>query len=996
MQRISRFFLAPVVMLFAMLAFAVPASAADGWLPAHFDAHQHVYVDPALANDSQYPVNVDGLEAQLDNLSQQEGIELIFVLSKKGTGTIPPQYNGKYATWQLDDLINRWSSQPGFKPARAEVIMLVRSDRNPNAFAWAVNPGTDVRANGVTSDFLTDSYLTNLRNQYLPNDIKGWVLQIANDSNGKWHATVAHRAFMAALPMYIGIGAVLALLIGAFLFFLFRYLAASKRLAAELAKWAPKMDSVTQLYMQLNDPAKGYLDFFTDQKGRRESFRGKTKEKYEAALADYSRFVVRRQLAADLYEGAKKAYDGRKFIASTGALNAAADSLTVTKVVITGQEKNLRDITDVFGGLIEKSEYTPDQLLANINDTFRAVTSVMGGIMDAFTRASANKATISTTLGEVEAMEAKVTAAGLTFEPYRKREAGIQQEADTLLADISSDPVGKLADSNRINDGVVDLKGDIEHCLAIKAALPATIAATQTVRERIATIRGTATALAYPLIAGEKPGKEAGSTFFLNEEGGNPDSDIAEADAQAKACEDALQAGEWEQAQAAKEAAEAAAKAANALVDDVLAAKAYVEQHVPKARSAKENVAGKLSAARTAAQSLQTNFLAANIKGQPEKVETAQSVTNGTEGVIKTVRDDYYAQNFLAARKTLAVLETSIANADAGLAQVHARLAELEGLREHARKTAAEAVQKSSALKTKRTAKSFTTAAATDDAHKKLMPKVATLSANVSQDVADWPALAAEADQTVASLTALDSDVDTAERAYTTAKAKVEAVEEKVGQAATACNHSDVLQPAKDALSTARSELTRLQATLNTEKSDWAQLGRNADSKLTVADNAKQLAEQDKEDAKDARTAYAAAETLIDENSNSVVKRSKTGGYQNRSFSKSVALDLSGARSELAASEQCLRNKQWKEAKRHAKNVSGKIDDAETAAKREADRQVDQMIVIWIQQNPEPDPTPTSSGSSNTDFSIGTGNSFGGGDPGGSVGQSIGGQDQNF
>lgn len=1003
-KRFPRLFILPML-LFAMLGFAAPAMAADGWLPGHFDSHQRVYVDPALANDNQYPVNVDGLDGQLDKLSHQEGIELVFVLAKKGSGTVPAQYNNAYARWQLDELINKWSSQSGFNPARAEIILLVRSDKNPNAFAWAVNPGTEVRHNGVDANFLSETYLTGLRKQYLPNDIKGWAVRVAEDSNGQWHATVAHRAFMAALPMYITIGIVLVLLLGAFLFLLFRYLAASKRLAAALAEWAPKIDSVTQLFMQLNDPAKGYLDFFTDQKGRRASFKGQTASQYETALENYSRFVVRRLLAADLYQEAKKAFDGRKFLVSTSALNTAFASLTATKVVVTGQEKNLRDITDVFGGTIDKCEYTPDELLANINETFRAVTSVMGGIMDAFTRASANKGTISTTLGEVDAMEQTVVQAGLTFEPYRQREAGIKREADALLADISSDPVGKLADSNRINAGVTDLKGDIQHCLAIKKALPETIAGTKVVHDRVATLRGAAAGLAYPFIQGEKPGKEAAATFLLNEDGGNPDAKLQEADSQAQACEAALQAGEWEQAQAAQQAAVLAAVAANAIVDDVLAAKAYVEKRVPLVRAAKDAVAGKLPAARVASDSLKTNFLTANIQGQPEKVENAQGVTNGTEGVIKTVRDDYFAQNFLNGRKTLKALESNIASADTGLAQVHARLAELEGLRQHARTTAADAAAKSTALKTKRSAKSFTTAAATDDAHKKLLPKVATLGANVSQDIADWPALASEADDTVAKLVALDRDVEAAEVAYNTAKTKVEAVETKVGEASRACNSADVLQPAKDALSTARQELSRLQATLGTEKSDWGALGRSADGKLTVADNAKTLAEQDKEDAKNARTAYAAAETLINENSNSVVKRSKSGGYRNLSFSQSVGVDLSRALAELAAADQCLRNRQWTEAKTHADAVSGKIDAAEEAAREEADRLVQAAILAWIAANPEPTPPPSSSGGGysgggggggGNDFSIGVGNSVGGNDTNDAVGQSVGGQDSDF
>jgi hypothetical protein len=997
MQKLFPRLLLLPMMLFAMLCFAAPASAADGWLPGHFDAHQRVYVDPALSGHPQYPVNLDGVQAQLDQASRAEGFEYYLVVTQKGTGTIPSQYNGMYAPWQLDELINRWSSQSGFPASKAIVIMLVRSDKNPNAFAWAINPGTVVRESGVDRSFYSDSYLNGLRSRFLPNDIKGWAATIAQDSNGQAHSVIAHRQFMAMLPIYIGIGFVIVLLLGTFLFFFFRYRKAVAALKKELDTWAPKITSVTTLFQQLNDPQKGFLDFLSDQKGRRESFTGDTKTKYDAALADYSMFVVRRQLAADLYTAAKAAFDNRKFIVSTGALATACASLTTTKLVITGKEKKLTEITDAFGGTVETWTKNPSELLADINTLFNRVNKALGEIMEAFKGASKNKGTIEATLKAVEAMEKSVTDAGLNFEVFRTREQAIQAEATALLADISGNPIGKLADSTRINDAVADLKGDIEKCVAIKGELPTTLAGIGTVRKRVATVRGTATAIAYPLIEGEKAGTEAAPTFLLKEAGNDPDTKLTSADKHASACEAALQAGEWEQAKAAKEAAEADTTAANGLVDTALAAKKFVEGHVPSARSSKATLAGKLPAARTAATSLHDHFLAANFKGEPEKVETAQTVTNGTEGVISKVRAAYFAQDFVSARETLAALEASIASADSGLAQVHAKLAELEGLRTHARTTAADAVSKSTALKTKRQTKQFTTAAATDDAHKTAMPKVATLKANVDQDVADWPALAAEADALVAQLLNLDQQVDASERAYNTAKAKVEAVETSVETAATACANRDVLQPAKDKLATARQELTALQSTLETAKADWVALATKADSKKDVADGAKRAADQDVEDAKDARTAVRAATTLVQQNEGSTVSARKTGGYQNKSFSKSVTVNLSAAESELEAANQCLSNRQWKKAKEHADAVAGKIRRAEESAQETADQQVQQMIVIWIQQNPEPAPTPSPSSSSGNDgFSGSTGISLGGGDSNNSVGQSIGGQHNNF
>jgi uncharacterized membrane protein YgcG len=1000
MQRfIPRVLLLPVMMVLALLCFAAPASAADGWLPSQFDAQDRVYLDPALKNHPQYPVRLDGLEEKLDRLSAEQGIEFYFVYTLKSpTAVIPPQYGQEYAAWQLDDLVNRWSSKSGFPAKRAIVIMVVRSDRNANAFSIAANGGSDMQAYGFTKDFFAGGYLLNLRQQYLPNDMQGYVVAVADGANQKYADKVSSDAFKAALPMYILYFVIALALLGTFGFFWRRYAKAVAALKAELDEWAPKMNSVTTLFQTLNDPEKGYLDFLSNQKGRRASFTGETKAKYETALADYTAFVLRRQLAADLYLAAKKAFESRKFIVSTGALTSATESLTTRIIVITGQEKSLRDITDAFGGTVEQQKLNPDQLLDKINELFNAVNSALSSIMTAFERASANKSTITTTLQEVTDLQDEVEDAGLTFTPFSTRAQAINAEAQAVLADITANPIGKLRDSSRLNDLVVDLKGDIEKCIAIKGALPETLRGIETVRGRVATVRDTATGLAYPLVKGEEAGTEAAPKFLLAEQGNNPDGKLAEADTQAATCERELQAGEWEKAQAAKEAAEAAAKAANQLVDNALAAKAYVETHVPKARAHRVTVDGKLPAARQAADTLKGEFLAANFAGQTEKVTTAETVTEGTEEVIDEVRSAYYRQDFDAARATLAKLEGSISSAEAGLADVHAKLAELQKLRSHARTTAADAVTKSAALKTKRNEKSFTTSAATDSAHKGLTPKVATLKVNVEQDVADWPALAAEADTLVASLVALDKQVDASERAYADAQQKVAAVASAVEDAARACGHDDVLQPAKDKLAEAQRTLRQLKQTLETEKSDWARLAEDANAKRTIAKGAKESADQDVEDAKDARNAIRSAATLLGQ-ADTTVSASKVGGYKRQTFRKTVNVDLSKAEAALASARSALGNRQWKKAKEHADSVGGKIDSAERAAKTEADRQVQAAIVIWIQQNPEPrpDPTPSYRGGSNDSGGF-SGGGFSGGfsDSSSSTGNSGGSTDNGF
>jgi hypothetical protein len=587
MKQIHRILLLPVLLIMVFLSMAAPASAADAWLPNNFDPGQRVYVDPALTNHRDFPVRVDGLEAQLDKRSSADGVEYYFVYTQvnpDALAVIPSQYGKEYASWQLDNLVVKWSANSSFNAKRAVVIYISRGVKNPNSFSYAANAGSELQAFGFTSSYFTKT-LGGIRQQYLPNDVPGFAVAVADNVNGAYQGELDSRAFQAALPMYLLILAIILALIGIAVWRALVYRKWANLLGPVVADWGPKMDSVTQLYQQLRSPDKGYLDFITDQAGRRASFELETKELYEAKLGDFKNFSIRRELAARIYEAAKKAYEGRSFF-SPGKLKVAYESLTSTTIVVTGKELELKEVTDVFGGLTEKQEFQPDQLLANINTLFTSVNTGFAKIMQAFEEAESDKALISKTLGEVNALEPAVKAAELNFAPFKERADGIAADAETQLANISKNPVGKLTASNRLEAGVLDLKGDIEKCIAIKGALPKTVQGIATVRERVSTLRGEASQLtAYPVVDGEAaPGDDVAPKFLLTEEGHNPDSSLISADQHVATCGRELLAGEWEKAQAAKEAAEAATKAATATIDGVLAARKYIESNVPTTR----------------------------------------------------------------------------------------------------------------------------------------------------------------------------------------------------------------------------------------------------------------------------------------------------------------------------------------------------------------------------------------------------------------------------
>src|SRR5262249_29723594 len=149
-----------LVPAFALLALTLSAGASFAdtpWLPSQeFKPDTRVYLDKKLSQHPTYPVQLNGLSGELDKLSKEQGVQFYFVFAEKVDATVPPQYKNMYAEWQLDELINRVQGNPAFQAKNTVVLLLVRSNKNPNAFAWAGNAGSELRAqHGMTPQYFT-------------------------------------------------------------------------------------------------------------------------------------------------------------------------------------------------------------------------------------------------------------------------------------------------------------------------------------------------------------------------------------------------------------------------------------------------------------------------------------------------------------------------------------------------------------------------------------------------------------------------------------------------------------------------------------------------------------------------------------------------------------------------------------------------------------------------------------------------------------------------
>ena len=138
-----------LVALVLMVFMALPASAqAAGWQPK-FDAGQHVYVDPALANHASYPVNLSGLSKQLEAVSDKHGVSVYVVAIERTTegGAVP-------AVGRVNDLVLRWQGQADFPHDRFLVILWLRYADDPSQGSVAVNAGSELRQYNLTSSDL--------------------------------------------------------------------------------------------------------------------------------------------------------------------------------------------------------------------------------------------------------------------------------------------------------------------------------------------------------------------------------------------------------------------------------------------------------------------------------------------------------------------------------------------------------------------------------------------------------------------------------------------------------------------------------------------------------------------------------------------------------------------------------------------------------------------------------------------------------------------------
>ena len=980
------------MMMLLAAVFVIPANAqAQTWVPA-FDANTHVYMDPALKNHPNFPIDLSSIESDIRTLQKVHNLKVYVVATER---VFDP--NVVIARSVVDDLVLRWQGRADFPKDDYLVIVWVRQGTDANKGSFAAHPGNRLVAFGYNGTKMSDKVngpVTPALKQFMPRDPHQAVLQIVRNVNtGVTNEIVARQnaeqqrienarraeqdrienarraeqdrvqrerqaeidranaerdAIASAernkeIQFYAMIGIPSALLIGLLIFLNFRFRRAKTRASEALEKSRTELTNAGHWYVQLEEAYLGFLKRQTDWQKRFDP-KGRTAKQFGEAIGWYANLTTRKLAAADMFARAEASFASARW-PMTGGLEKTIAILTTEEVVVSDKNLSIED-AELFKGLVVETKYAPTALLADMEELFAKTNKALAEIKKAMEGSEQNRKEIAELLTQVEALKAKLVEVGLNFGPYEARSVQIAKERDEFLALLDKDPLAAFSGTQKVEEDVTKLKADIERAIKLTESLTEATKQLATAKARVSEVRGQKADYSYPE-KDQKAPDGAPVNYTLAEAGANPDQFIGEAASHLADAQKALLNGELDKAVSEKTKSSEASAAAVNLVATVLAAKEFVQKQVPAVRENLGRLQSEIPGAGKDVDALKSDFLAKNFTGEPEKLVRAKAVDTATEAELTKVRVAFFEQRFVAARKLLQNVGSDIQGSRNLLVEIATRLKQLRNLRTHAKKVVGESDQFAGALKSKLESDAFTTSKQTDDAFARQLPLLRNQKADVAKDITDWPAAAEAADKLAADLKKVDASIDEEKKAYALAGQRIGAVRSAISSAASVVSQADTRDAARRKFAEANQVLAELEAKYRVAKSDWNALAREADSQKNVAVAAQQLAEQDHKLANSARSEISNTESRITAlRIRSFVQTVSWGGYS-QVISLGTMLDLSEATRHLGAANASLRNRDYEGAIEEARRADSSADKAEAWANAQLAAMAAELQARW-------------------------------------------------
>jgi uncharacterized membrane protein YgcG len=825
-------------------------------------------------------------------------------------------------------------------------------------------------------------------------DAKAAAEKAQQDAQAAAAQAQQEAAFRAALPGRItAVSVPLSLLLSAGISLLL-VSRARRKLQASIDTYTKLFDNSNTNYLELRNAYFGFLQNQGTDWSKK--FTGATLATYTAAVTKYADLSARVQATQALLEQARRAAKtslfaplkgvqvsgtvvagavlaGLVFVATSWvwALALAGVSLVIAialatrsllaslqqgyavlelnSVKVSGKALPIEE-RSFFDSVVEETTYkTPADLLQDMAALFNASNKALASIKNGFDGARKNRDEIEVLSKQVEDGKQRLGAAGLNFAPYEADFGAIKTATNAFLAILASDPMSAFEQSETVENDVKALNAKIERAIKSKGELAGVEQLIAKAGAHAAEVRAQDADYSYPEKDAKAPA-DAPKKTLLNEPGGNPDGTLKSAAEHLTAAHTAILAGELDLSDKEKQAALQDASNAGSMVDNVLAARSYLQRQVLPVRANVQQLSGEVPAATQNVAALKSDFLAKNYEGQPAKLDNANSVIGKTEGVLAQVRQAFFEQRYLAARQLLSGIGSAIQQSRNQLQEVANCLSTLRGQRDYARQTVSQARQLSNALRDKLRSQSFTTSAATDDSFSRLQTSVSAQEKDVTKAVTDWPAAADAADKLVSNCNKIDSTIDEERKAYDNAGRRIEELRSAVGSAANVVSNPDTRDAAARKLEEARSALASLDSAYRVAKSDWNALAGRVDASKAIAAEAARLAEADHALAQQARNEIDAVDSRI----RSLALRSFTqtvSGYgHSRVISLNTAVDLSEASQRLSNAASYLRRSDYETARSEAARANASCDSAEAWANAQLAAEAAEIMREWEEE----------------------------------------------
>ncbi|WP_416670168.1 hypothetical protein [Egbenema bharatensis] len=984
---LCRLFLAPSLLGASIIVFAGPAFAQATWIP-QFNAEQRVYIAPSLSNHPISPVSFPNLEPQITDAAAAHDLEVYVVATEQGE---PVSDNTNPAVRTLDQLVARWRSDANFPVDDYLIILWVRRSDDVNRGWVAANGGNELRAAGLTAERLSqdDGPVIPALRQYMPNDPQGAIVAIVENVNQELDASAAQQQAQAEReaaaarqraereqqwaevqdtvatygpPGAVGTGSAIGIL-----WLALRY--RRRRTAAQTAveNWQERLNNANELYLKLYDR---YFDFLRSQTDWTTKFQGRTRTQYESAVTDFTDLTVRLEAANHRLQAAQSDIQHDRFPLIAG-FDRAVERLTNEPVEVTEQELPL-EMANLFSGMVPKTIYAPEELLAAMSDLFDRANSALAEIVQSVEGIEQNHQNLLTCLEAIQQSQLTLMQLNLPFSPYESRLQQVQQEQQRFTSLQTSDPLAAYPISQTALNDAQSLQADLQRAIELHQALldvqtpiDTAIHYAQTIRQQIVDDR-------YPRTPDE-PGTNAQSQpFTLLEINGNPDDGVQLAQQQQQAGFTLLRQGQLDQAEEQCQTAIHTAQQAYQLVDEILAAKTFIEENVPPVRHRWSALMSEIPDATQALTTLQREFIPQCYGPEPQKLERAKQVSSATPATLSQIRQDYVIQRYLKARRDLEALSATIQTSRHQLTEIHGCLTRQQQFRQHSRDRVAECGQCKSELDAKLRTHDFTTAAAVEADYQQRVALLNWQQINTAQAMTDWEAAASDCDQLYEALQAIDQTIDQQQQAYEQAVAQVANLEQALTSARLAVNDPMVRVEARQQLLEAETLLQTVQSAITQPKSDWDSITARANQGIEQANTAQQKALSDRQSASEAQTALSNARTAL---------RSA-----DRHYGHGVSVNLYATHQLLEQAASLFQDQSYEAVIQRANQVA---HDARSAEREALNRVA--IIVAEIRRREEEERRRQQQIHSSSSWNSHSGGSFGGGGGGYGGGSSGGG-----